>query len=210
MLMIHAYVVAALIRGDKPENIKRADVLLELLAKIPLRFRALESVFIMEAFAACGNDWEKQFEILRRYDLVSPVFDPAVRHKFIQDMSALFTAQRIIAGKSIETNSGTINVKALGYMFGYIDFGLKRLGQDASNPTIGKPIVYEIIHLVFPGCEDRCIQYLTDFIGVDGSLTEAALAGHNDFVNHHNANRREEYPRSPMGFALALMGADNH
>lgn len=137
-----------------------------------------------------------------------PNFDPAVRNRFIQNVSALFELQRIIAGRSIETESGTINVKALGYMFGFIDFGLKRLGQDATNPTIGKPVVYEIIRLVFPGCEDRCIQYLTDFIGVDGLLTEAALAWHNDSVTYHNAKVRGEDPQAPIGFVAALMDAD--
>jgi hypothetical protein len=128
--------------------------------------------------------------------------------KTITNVVDLLEIQRAMSGRhSIDDGTGRINRKALGYLFGFIDGALKvQTGLELSDEALGRPILAEIISRVFPGEEDRCIEFIMEYLGIDAILTEAALAGDREYINHVNALIRGERPKgSPMGFALALV-----
>jgi hypothetical protein len=132
-------------------------------------------------------------------------FDPVVRDKLLTILRELLLLQKTVAGKSIEIGAGVINRQVLGYMLGFIDSALKIVGQGATDRDLGTPFVYDVIQRIFPGIEGHCLQCLTDLLGTDRELTEAAVTGNNGYLGYINAKNRGEDPKVPWGVGTELI-----
>ncbi|HEY4050119.1 MAG TPA: hypothetical protein VGM27_24925 [Acidobacteriaceae bacterium] len=60
----------------------------------------------------------------------------------------------------IEAKRGHINQKAIGYIYGFIDCALQSRREDTSDVSVSVPIVYYVMHRLFPGQEETYTDYL--------------------------------------------------
>lgn len=102
-------------------------------------------------------------------------FDDTASAEFVEAVASMLEIQKIVAGNHrIESEGGRLNHKAIGYVYGFIDAALRTIGQDMSNAAVGIPITYQVLRRLFPGCEDRYVQFLADQMGKNEAVTLGA------------------------------------
>jgi hypothetical protein len=64
----------------------------------------------------------------------------------------------------VEVIKGEINKKALGYIYGFVDCALQSRRQDTTDPAVGIPVTYYVLSEIFPGHEQRYLDYLAEHL----------------------------------------------
>ncbi|MCX5653557.1 MAG: hypothetical protein NTY65_02755 [Planctomycetota bacterium] len=106
--------------------------------------------------------------------------------KFAESIAGMLQTQLDMAGhRSIEFADGTVKPKALGYVYGFIDAALRIIGQDMSDTSVGIPITFQVLRHLFPGREEKYLQYLTDHMGTDKAVTLGAQTGGQQLLDYN-------------------------
>jgi len=141
---------------------------------------------------------------LLRLFLKRRTFDDHKREEFVAAISAMLQVQLTAVGNHrVEDDLGNINPKALGYIYGFIDAALRTIGQDMANESIGIPITFHILRLVFPGSEEKYLEFLTECVGHDPNVTIAAMTGGQQYIDFNNGKLAV-----PMGLARYILNRD--
>jgi len=128
-------------------------------------------------------------------------FDDRKKQKFVDAVSGMLRVQLTVAGGcSIEDEKGSLNQKALCYIYGFIDGALRTIGQDMSDTSVGIPITFQVLKNLFPGREERYTQYLANNIGVDEVVTLGAMTGGQQYIDF--VKKKIE---APMGLARYIL-----
>jgi hypothetical protein len=131
-------------------------------------------------------------------------FGDAEKNEFVAVVSGLLELQLVMTeGYSIE-REGSLNRKALGYVYGFIDAALTSIGQNMSEISIGIPVTYQVLRRLFPGQEEKCLQFLVDRIGKDQVVMLGAMKGGQQFVDARNPGAVGH----PMGLARYIIEGD--
>lgn len=75
-------------------------------------------------------------------------------------LSVQMLGPRCDGATKIESSGGSINRKAIGYIYGFIDCALQCRGEDITNLDVGLPIVFHAMRKLFPGHEQAYIDFL--------------------------------------------------
>lgn len=128
-------------------------------------------------------------------------FDDHDNDRFVDAISTMLEAQLIpVGGRTVEDSTGNINPKALGYIYGFIDAALRTIGQDMADESIGIPISFQILARVFPGREEKYLEYLIERMGNDQIVTMAAITGGQQYMDFNNATLA-----APTGLARFIL-----
>ena len=101
-------------------------------------------------------------------------FDDAAKAQFAMTIAEMLKLQIMVAGNaSFEDENGQPKRKALGYVYGYIDAALRKIGQDMSDMSIGVPITFHVIRKLWP---DRANEYM-DFLARTLNNDELLMVG---------------------------------
>ncbi|MDE3200129.1 MAG: hypothetical protein KGN79_04340 [Acidobacteriota bacterium] len=85
------------------------------------------------------------------------------------------------AGRTkIEVERGSINKKALGYIYGFIAGGLRSRDQEITDYEVGLPILYHILQKLFPFHERAYMDFLMNHIA-DELVIVGIKAGRKDY-----------------------------
>lgn len=134
-------------------------------------------------------------------------FDDTARDEFVEAMASMLEVKKVVAGDHpIEDEDGRLNHKAIGYIYGFIDAALRTIGQDMSNAAVGIPITYQVLRRLFPGCEDKYVQFLADHMGKNERVTMEAMKGGQQYIDFTKPGAKG----APMGLARYLIEAEKH
>jgi hypothetical protein len=128
-------------------------------------------------------------------------FNDEKKAEFIEAIAFMLEVQLATVGNApIESPSGSIKPKAIGYVYGFIDAALRTIGQDMSDNSVGVPVTFQVLRHLFPGCEEKYSRYLADHMGTDKFVTLGALTGGQQYLDF-NAKKLS----APMGLARYLV-----
>jgi hypothetical protein len=130
------------------------------------------------------------------------VFSDDAKSKFAESIAIMLKAQlTATGGTSIERADGAVNPHALGYIYGFIDGGLRTVGQDMSDNVVGVPITFHVLRLLFPGKEQQYLDFLLKNVPGNANVMAAVLSGGQQYVDFNNGKLA-----APMGLARAMIG----
>jgi hypothetical protein len=133
----------------------------------------------------------------------NPSFDDAAKTKFADAVAIMLKVQIAASGcESVDNADGAINSRALGYMYGFIDAALRTIGQDMADLSVGVPMTFQIFRRLFPGSEERYVQFFRAGLQKDVGMTTAMMVGGQQYIDFNNGK-----VVAPMGLSRILIGA---
>lgn len=130
-------------------------------------------------------------------------FDDAAKNKFVDVVSIMLKAQVAASGRtSIDYSDGTVNLRALGYIYGFIDAALRTIGEDMAELSGSVSVTFQVFRRLFPGNEQRYLEALIEALPKDAVLTIAVLHGGQQYLDFNN--RQLDVP---MGLARIVLGS---
>src|SRR5262249_10537108 len=95
--------------------------------------------------------------------------------------------------------------KALGYVYGFVDAGLRVAGQDMADTLIGVPIMYQVLRRAFPGSEQRYLEFIITSIKGDPNMMAGSMYGGHQYLDWVNGKLH-----GPMGLARCVAEVESN
>lgn len=128
----------------------------------------------------------------------STPFGDQQQEQFIAAVSVVLEAQLAAAGTA--EISEDLELRALGYVYGFIDAALRTIGQDMADNAVGIPVTFQILRRLFPGTEHEYLEFLKENIGKDATMMAAVMYGGQQYIDFNNGKLG-----APMGLAKTLI-----
>ncbi len=106
----------------------------------------------------------------------------------------------IAGGKNLEDESGNINRKALGYIYGFTDAALQRRGLSIDNED-GYTIILGVLNSLYEGRASKYFTFLAEHLK-DPETTGGIFYGGQQYNEWLNSDGK----KIPLGFGLSLLG----
>ena len=116
----------------------------------------------------------------------------------------MLKVQQIAGGRAVEAADGSINRRAIGYIYGFINAALRTIGPDMSKIEISVPITYHILERLFPGKGAKYGTFMAEHMGTDRMVTLGAMTGGQQYVDLNRPGRKG----IPMGLARYVIEGD--
>jgi hypothetical protein len=114
-----------------------------------------------------------------------PKTDDTRRVELIEALSSLLYIQQVASGgHDIEDTHGTLNRKALGYIYGFVDCALTSSTLNSEDAFVSAPIMMGVLGKLFPGRETRLCDFLAANVGKDKMLMEGVMTGGQQYLDH--------------------------
>jgi hypothetical protein len=131
-----------------------------------------------------------------------PDFGDDEKSQFIEAIVGVLEVQLILVrSRSLVSDKGVVNRKAVGYIYGFIDAALNRIGQDIKDKSVSVPIVYQVIRNLFPCEEEKCTQFLIDNVGQDDTVLLGVMCGGQQYTDFMHPDKKTP----PMGLSRYLL-----
>jgi hypothetical protein len=129
--------------------------------------------------------------------------DDAAKARLSGLIADLLTVQLLILpNPTIEDAGGKVNMKALGYIYGYIDACLQTKGYDMADGHIGVPVTFHVLHKLFPKhSPDRYVRLLMDNMN-DQNVALGMTTGGQQYFDFRKPGREGDVA---MGLARLIM-----
>ncbi len=127
-------------------------------------------------------------------------FDYAAKLKFATWIADTLSLQVALADESKIDLATPKGAKALGYVYGFVDASLRAAGHDMSDLSIGVPTTWHVLQRIFPGQEERYIDFIASWISTDTVMATGMMLGGQQCVDWLNRKRP-----APMGLARCLL-----
>jgi hypothetical protein len=108
--------------------------------------------------------------------------------------------QIVAVGGHVPDLATARGAKALGYVYGFVDAGLRALGLDMADTSIGVPVVYQVLRRVFPDSEQRYLEFVVESVGNDRMMMAGILLDGQQYVDWVSGRLK-----APMGLARCLI-----
>ena len=132
-------------------------------------------------------------------------FDDAGKSQFATTIAQMLEIQIMMAGNaSIEDEKGQPKRKAIGYVYGYIDAALRKIGQDMSDMSIGVPITFQVIRKLWPDHVNEYMDFLAKNINTDELLMIGIMHGGQQYFDYSKPGASG----APMGLARFMIEGD--
>ncbi len=125
-------------------------------------------------------------------------FGDKQKEQFIAAVSRMLEAQLVAAGT--REISEPLELRALGYVYGFIDAALRTIGQDMADNAVGIPITFQVLRRLFPGNEHDYLEFLKENVGKDATILAAVMYGGQQYIDFNNGKLA-----APMGLAKTLI-----
>ena len=125
-------------------------------------------------------------------------FGDQKKEQFIAAVSVMLEAQLVAASTS--EISEPLELRALGYIYGFIDAALRTIGQDMADNAVGIPITFQVLRRLFPGSEHEYLEFLKENIGKDATIMAAVMYGGQQYIDFNKGKLA-----APMGLAKTLI-----
>ena len=122
------------------------------------------------------------------------------KQQFIAAIALMLEAQLAAAGTNKIAEN--LELRALGYIYGFIDAALRTIGQDMADVSIGIPITFQVLRRLFPGEEHEYLAFVRENIRRDAVMMSAVMYGGQQYIDFNNGKLK-----GPMGLARTLLGA---
>jgi hypothetical protein len=143
----------------------------------------------------------------RRFKARQP-FDDAEKLRLVEMIAHLLDFQKMVAGDaSIENESGQPKRKALGYVYGFVDAALRARGQDMSDPSVGMPVTFQVLHRLWPGRAADYMAFLRENFHTDDLMMIGIMHGGQQYVEYVS-RRKPGDTGGPMGLARFMIEGD--
>ncbi len=90
-------------------------------------------------------------------------FGDPQKEQFVVAVSLILEAQLAAAGTS--EISEPLELRALGYIYGFIDAARRTIGQDMADNSVGVPITFQVLRRLFPGSEHEYLPFARSACG---------------------------------------------
>lgn len=127
-------------------------------------------------------------------------FDDAAKDRLADSIGNVLSIQVAAAGRDTPDLASPRGAKALGYVYGFVDAGLRVIGQDMSDMSVGVPLTYQVLRRVFPGFEQRYLDYIVQSIKSDHNMMAGVMLGGQQYLDWLNGKLH-----APMGLARCLI-----
>ncbi len=127
-------------------------------------------------------------------------FDDAAKDRLAESIGNVLSIQVAAAGPDPPDLESPRGAKALGYVYGFVDAGLRVIGQDMSDMSVGVPLMYQVLRRVFPGSEQRYLDYIAESIRSDHNMMLGVMLGGQQYLDWLNGKLH-----APMGLARYLI-----
>jgi hypothetical protein len=111
----------------------------------------------------------------------------------------LRTQMMLLDDRSVVSPEGTLNARAIGYVYGWTDAFLRVRGWDMADTTIGIAVLFHTLRLLWPGKENELIHYVVEHIR-DSVLQAGMIHGGQQYLDWRNRKLL-----TPTGFAQCLL-----
>lgn len=125
-------------------------------------------------------------------------FGDKQKEEFISAVSVMLEAKLVVAGGS--EISEPLELRALGYIYGFVDSALRTIGQDMADTAVGLPITFQVLRKLFPGSEHEYLEFLKENEGNDATITATVVYGGQQYMDFENGKLA-----APMGLAKTLI-----
>lgn len=112
----------------------------------------------------------------------------------------LQTQMTLMGNRSI-ISSANANARAMGYVYGWTDAFLRIRGWDMADKSIGMPILFHALRILWPGDENRIMHYIVEHI-LDSALQAGMMHGGQQYLDWRNRKLL-----APTGLAQCLMAS---
>jgi len=127
-------------------------------------------------------------------------FDDIAKGRLADSLGDVLSIQVAAAGGDLPDLASPRGAKALGYVYGFVDASLRGIGQDMSDMSVGVPLTYHVLRRVFPGDEQRYLDYIAQSIKSDDQMMAGVMLGGQQYLDCLNGKLR-----APMGLARCLI-----
>ncbi len=127
-------------------------------------------------------------------------FDDDAMDKLAGSIAEVLNVQIAIAGGCTFDLATSQGAKALGYVYGVVDAALRAVGQDMAEMSIGVPVTYQVLHRIFPGHEDRYLEFISQSIQNNRDMMTGIMKGGQQYIDWLNGKLN-----APMGLARYLI-----
>ena len=132
-------------------------------------------------------------------------FDDAAKEKFASLIAELHALQLIVATDlSIEDEQGHLKRKSLGYVYGFVDAGLRVKGHDMADLSIGVPILFHVLRKLWPNHAKKCLDFVVKNGASDALMMVGVMHGGQQYLDF----QKPDAAGVPMGLARFMTEGD--
>ncbi len=117
-----------------------------------------------------------------------------------ESTATMLLVQVTVAGGHTSDLATRRGSKALGYVYGTVDAALRTVGQDMAEMSVGVPALYQVLRRLFPGSEDRYLDFITQSVTSDRDMMSGMMKGGQQYIDWRNGKIN-----TPMGLARYLL-----
>jgi hypothetical protein len=125
-------------------------------------------------------------------------FGDKQKDEFVSAVSHMLEVQLAAAGTSKISES--LELRALGYIYGFVDAALRTIGEDMADNAVGIPVTFQILRKLFPGSEQDYLEFLKGNVGKNAGMMSAVMYGGQQYIDFNNGKLA-----APMGLARTLI-----
>jgi hypothetical protein len=126
--------------------------------------------------------------------------DDAAMDSLARSIAQVLSVQIAAVGGRAPNLATCHGAKALGYVYGFIDAGLRAVGQDMADMSVGVPVTYQVLRYVFPDSEDSYLEFIARSIKTDRTMMAGVMLGGQQYIYWINGKMK-----APMGLARCLI-----
>ena len=144
--------------------------------------------------------------MFRKFFSRKKTLDDAVKLGLAEAIAAQLMLQKNTAGAqaAIDDRNGHLKLRALGYVYGYIEAALRTDGLDMADTSIGGPITYHVLRRLWPDRVNDCMRALLANLRTDQQMMAAITHGGQQFLDFRNPGVSDV----PMDLARFLIEGD--
>src|SRR5438067_963405 len=109
--------------------------------------------------------------------------DDQAMDSLVNSIADVLSIQIAAAGSRTPDLAMPRGAKALGYVYGFIDAGLRAVGQDMADTSIGVPVTYQVLRRVFPNSEQRYLEFIAASIKNDRNMMAGIMLGGQQYID---------------------------
>jgi hypothetical protein len=144
--------------------------------------------------------------MFRKFFSRKKTLDDAVKLGLAEAIAVQLMLQKNTAGAhaAIDDKNGHPKLRALGYVYGYIDAALRTDGHDMADTSIGAPITYHVLRRLWPDRVNDCMRALLANLRTDQQMMAAIMHGGQQCLDF----RKPGVSGVPMDLARFLIEGD--
>jgi hypothetical protein len=133
-------------------------------------------------------------------------FDDAKQMDFATHVAGMLELQLVMAGDvSMDNEDGHPKREAIGYVYGFIDAALRRIGQDMADSSISVPVTFYVSRKLWPDRATEYLDFIVQSVSKDDLMMVGVMHGGQQFVDY---TKTDDASWCPMGLARFVLKSE--